>query len=121
MITESKRRFPAEWEKQDGILLCFPHNGNDWPGKYEAIQWAFVEFIKKISLFESVYLVVADEKLQAKVSQMLITAEVELKSISFIILLTPYPPLPHKMAFMEGSLSIFCKSAALSVSVPAKE
>jgi agmatine deiminase len=32
--------------KQQGILLCFPHNGRDWPGKYEAIQWAFIEFIK---------------------------------------------------------------------------
>jgi len=37
------RRFPAEWEKQQGILLCFPHNGNDWPGKFAAIQWDFVE------------------------------------------------------------------------------
>ncbi len=53
------RRFPAEWERQKGILLCFPHNGKDWPGKYEAIQWAFVEFIKKVSLFETVFLVVA--------------------------------------------------------------
>ena len=85
MITESNRRFPAEWEKQDGILLCFPHNGNDWPGKYEAIQWAFVEFIKKVSLFEKVFLIVADDKLQAKVTQMLTAATVDLKTISFII------------------------------------
>jgi agmatine deiminase len=85
MTTESNRRFPAEWEKQEGILLCFPHNGNDWPGKYEAIQWAFVEFIKKIALFENVFLMVSDEKLQKKVSQMLTTAHVDLEAISFII------------------------------------
>lgn len=85
MTTESNRRFPAEWEKQEGILLCFPHNGNDWPGKYEAIQWAFVEFIKKVALFENVFLMVSDEKLQKKVSQMLTTAHVDLESISFII------------------------------------
>ena len=60
------RRFPAEWENQEGILLCFPHNGNDWPGKYGAIQWAFIEFIKKISVVEKVFLVVANKKLQAK-------------------------------------------------------
>jgi agmatine deiminase len=30
-----------------GKGICFPHNGRDWPGKYEAIQWAFIEFIKK--------------------------------------------------------------------------
>ena len=48
-MASTYRRFPAEWEKQQGVLLCFPHNGNDWPGKYGAIQWAFAEFIKKIS------------------------------------------------------------------------
>lgn len=81
----NSRRFPAEWEKQQGILLCFPHNGNDWPGKYEAIQWAFIEFIKKIATFEEVVLVVADEKLKAKVIGMLEIAEVNINAISFII------------------------------------
>ena len=81
----NSRRFPAEWEKQQGILLCFPHNGNDWPGKYEAIQWAFVEFIKKVTSFEEVVLVVADEKLKTKVIGMLEIAEVNIKAVSFII------------------------------------
>jgi len=79
------RRFPAEWEKQQGILLCFPHNGNDWPGKYEAVQWAFVEFIKKVAIFETVFLVVADEKLKGKVFEMLERARVNIGNISFII------------------------------------
>ena len=79
------RRFPAEWENQEGILLCFPHNGNDWPGKYGAIQWAFIEFIKKISEVEKVFLVVANKKLQEKVSEMLVMAHVSLDKISFII------------------------------------
>ena len=79
------RRFPAEWENQSGILLCFPHNGNDWPGKYEAIKWAFVEFIKKVSCYEDVYLVVADELLKDRVTEMLTMAHVELKKVSFII------------------------------------
>ena len=81
----NNRRFPAEWEKQSGILLCFPHNGNDWPGKYEAIQWAFVEFIKKVATFEEVFLIVADEKLKAKVAEMLETATVPMSNVSFII------------------------------------
>lgn len=77
--------FPAEWEKQEGILLCFPHNGNDWPGKYGAVQWAFVEFIKKIAFVEKVFLLVADEKLKAKVFGMLEMADVQLENVSFII------------------------------------
>jgi agmatine deiminase len=85
METTNNRRFPAEWENQQGILLCFPHNGNDWPGKYEAIQWAFVEFIKKVATYETVFLIVADEKLKEKVTGMLERARVNLDNLSFII------------------------------------
>jgi agmatine deiminase len=84
-MSATNRRFPAEWEKQQGILLCFPHNGKDWPGKYEAIQWAFVEFIKKVATFETVFLVVADENLQQKVTEMLTDARANLSNVSFII------------------------------------
>lgn len=84
-MSTNNRRFPAEWEKQQGIVLCFPHNGNDWPGKYEAVQWAFVEFIKKVAAFETVFLVVADEKLKEKVAEMLERARVNLQNVSFII------------------------------------
>ena len=84
-MSTNNRRFPAEWEKQQGIVLCFPHNGNDWPGKYEAVQWAFVEFIKKVATFETVFLVVADEKLKEKVSEMLEKARVDIKNVSYIL------------------------------------
>jgi len=84
-MSANNRRFPAEWENQQGILLCFPHNGKDWPGKYEAIQWAFVEFIKKVATYEKVFLIVADDKLKAKVSKMLETAAVQMTNVSFII------------------------------------
>ncbi|MFC6859605.1 agmatine deiminase family protein [Zunongwangia atlantica] len=82
---KAARRFPAEWEKQKGILLCFPENGNDWPGKYHAIQWAFVEFIKKVATYETVYLVVANHKLQDKVLDMLERTHVNLENVQFII------------------------------------
>ncbi|MFV0564499.1 MAG: agmatine/peptidylarginine deiminase [Flavobacteriaceae bacterium] len=77
--------FPAEWEQQQGVLLCFPHNGNDWPGKYKAIQWAFVEYIKKIAAVETVFLVVASNSLKEKATAMLDIAHVNLKNVSFII------------------------------------
>jgi agmatine deiminase len=80
----SNRRFPAEWERQQGVLLCFPHNGNDWPGKFGAIQWAFVEFIKKVASFEQVFLVVEDAAQELKVADMLRKGEVKLKNVSFI-------------------------------------
>ncbi|MCR8669355.1 agmatine deiminase family protein [Aestuariibaculum sp. M13] len=77
--------FPAEWEQQQAVLLCFPHNGNDWPGKYEAIQWAFVEFIKKVAAVEGVIVVVATDKLKEKVTGMLDMAHVNMEHVSFIV------------------------------------
>ena len=84
-MTTPIRRFPAEWEKQQGILLCFPHNGKDWPGKYETVQWTFVEFIKKVAIHEQVFLVVADENQKNKVAEMLEIAHVKTSHVSFII------------------------------------
>jgi agmatine deiminase len=80
----TSRRFPAEWEKQQGILLCFPHNGKDWPGKFGAVQWDFVEFIKKIAEVEEVFLLVKDKKQKNKVFEMLEKAHVNLEKLSFI-------------------------------------
>jgi agmatine deiminase len=79
------RRFPAEWEKHQAVLLSFPHDGNDWPGKYEAIKWAFVEFIKKAAASEQVILITASDSHKKKVGDLLKTAHVQTKNISYII------------------------------------
>ena len=84
-MISSNRRFPAEWEQQQGILLCFPHSGKDWPGKFEAIKWDFVEFVKKISTHEQVFLIVADQKHQENVAEMLKAAHVGLNKVFFIV------------------------------------
>ncbi len=84
----TKRRMPAEWEKQEGILLNFPHNGKDWPGKFGAIQWAFVEFIKKVSLVEKVFLIVKDDDHKSKVLDLLEIADVNIDAVQFIQLKT---------------------------------
>ena len=84
-MSSTLRRFPAEWEPQQGILLCFPANGNDWPGKYRANQWAFVEFIKKVAAFEKIWLLVADEALKERVGGMLEDAHVHPERVTFII------------------------------------
>ncbi|MEZ5072493.1 MAG: agmatine deiminase family protein [Bacteroidales bacterium] len=77
-------RFPAEWEKQQGILLCFPHNGKDWPGKYQAIQWAFVEIIKKIARVEEVHVLVAGEEVETRLRVLLRQAHVNLERVFFL-------------------------------------
>lgn len=79
------RRFPAEWEKHQATLLSFPSEGRDWPGKYHAIKWAFVEIIKKVTAFEPVVLVVKSDELREKVAVMLTQAHVDPAQVSYII------------------------------------
>jgi len=83
-----RRRFPAEFEPHKAILLAFPHEGADWPGKYEAVQWAFVEFIKKITLFEKLILIVKSEQHREKVEKKLRQAHVNRNQIDYIFLNT---------------------------------
>lgn len=53
-------RLPAEWEQHQATLLAFPHQKNDWPGKFEAAKWAFIEIIRKVADDEQVVLIVND-------------------------------------------------------------
>ena len=84
-MSEITRRLPAEWEPHQATLLCFPHNGNDWPGKYEVIQWAFIEIIRKVAEYERVLLVVKNESLQQKVHSMLQQAHANTEQVKFIL------------------------------------
>jgi agmatine deiminase len=83
-----RRRLPAEFEPHHAILLSFPHEGNDWPGKYEAIQWVLVEFIKKVTTFEKLILVVKSEEHREKAEKMFIRAHVNINQIEYIFLNT---------------------------------
>ena len=79
------RRIPAEWEKHECTLLSFPHEGKDWPGKYGAIKWVYIEIIKKITNYEPVLLIVKSEKLKDTVTGMLNQAHIDIKKVGFII------------------------------------
>ena len=34
-------RMPAEWEPQKSTWIAWPHNKEDWPGKFSKIPWIF--------------------------------------------------------------------------------
>ena len=57
-----RRRLPAEWEDQDGVLIAWPHAGTDWGPHIEEVEPVFVEIAKTISLFERCLIVVSSEE-----------------------------------------------------------
>ncbi|HLO25786.1 MAG TPA: agmatine deiminase family protein [Geobacteraceae bacterium] len=55
-----KRRLPAEWEEQDGVLLAWPHEGTDWRTHLEQVEPVFAEIAAQVSRFETVLVAAPD-------------------------------------------------------------
>jgi agmatine deiminase len=64
-------RMPAEWENHAATWLAWPHNPEDWPGKFAPIPWLYAEIVRLLSAREDVHLLVEDERALARVRSML--------------------------------------------------
>ena len=52
-------RMPAEWEPHAATWIAWPHNRDDWPGKFTPIGWVYTEIVRHLSLVERVHIVVS--------------------------------------------------------------
>lgn len=59
---KSKRRLPAEWERQGGVQLTWPHAESDWTPYLDDITRTFIQLAKAIARFEPVLIVVPDDE-----------------------------------------------------------
>ena len=57
-------RMPAEWEPHEGTWIAWPHNEDDWPGRFEPIPWVYGEIVRKLADVERVHILVRDEELR---------------------------------------------------------
>src|SRR2546422_1150045 len=64
-------RMPAEWEPERATWIAWPHHAADWPGKFAAIPWVYAEIVRHLAESESVCLLVADAKMQARARRLL--------------------------------------------------
>ena len=69
-------RMPAEWEPHDATWIAWPHNRSDWPGKFEAIPWIYVEIVRHLARVERVHILVNDEKGETKARELLVRSHV---------------------------------------------
>ena len=86
LSTPAKQGFamPAEWEMHEATWLGWPHNADDWPGKFEVIPWIYGEMVRKISAGEKVVLIIrnqSDEKFARRVFK---HVGVDLRQIRFV-------------------------------------
>src|ERR1700761_596273 len=61
-------RMPAEWAPHEATWIAWPHNRQDWPGRYAPIPWTYAEIVRKLSRVEKVRILVegAVEERQAR-------------------------------------------------------
>ncbi len=76
-------RMPAEWEPHEATWLAWPHNPNDWPGKFSSIPWLYAEIVRLLAGRERVHLMVENATMQQRVTGMLERAEANLNQVSF--------------------------------------
>lgn len=50
-------RLPAEWEKQDAVLLAWPHEKTDWAGILAQVEQVYLDITRQIIRFEPVIIV----------------------------------------------------------------
>ena len=76
-------RMPAEWERHEATWIAWPHNASDWPGKFAAIPWVYVEIVRLLAESELVHILVKDATLEQRARTMLERGGARMERVSF--------------------------------------
>src|ERR1035441_8123638 len=57
-MTAPTTRMPAEWAPHAATWIAWPHNPEDWPGKFRPIPWVYAEIARHLSRVEDVHILV---------------------------------------------------------------
>ena len=76
-------RMPAEWEPHAATWLAWPHNREDWPGKFAPIAWVYCEIVRKLARVERVRILVESEDLEQDARSKLKRAGANLDAVEF--------------------------------------
>jgi agmatine deiminase len=103
-------RMPAEWEPHEATWLAWPHNPEDWPGKFSSIPWLYAEIVRLLAAHERVHLIVENTTMQGRVTRMLERAGANLDQVSFHC-------WPTDRSWTRDSGPIFVRNAAGQVAI----
>ncbi len=76
-------RMPAEWEPHEATWLAWPHNPEDWPGKFPSIPWLYAEIVRLLTARERVHLIVENAAMERRVRSMLQRAGANPDQVTF--------------------------------------
>jgi agmatine deiminase len=103
-------RMPAEWEPHQATWLAWPHNPEDWPGKFQTIPWLYAEIVRLLAAHEQVHVLVENAKAEERVTSILARAGANLDRVSFHL-------WPTNRGWTRDSGPIFVKNARGEVAI----
>ncbi len=97
---------PAEWEPHHATWIAWPHNREDWPGKFAPIAWVYAEIVRHLHHGERVCILVQNDRLRSRARRVLKRAGVDLDQIDFF-------PFPTDRVWARDFGPIFIKRESL--------
>jgi agmatine deiminase len=79
---------PAEWQPHEATWMAWPHQRDDWPGKFLTIPWVYAEIIRHLHSGERVHLLVNDAGAEKRARAVLQKEGVALDQVRFFHLTT---------------------------------
>jgi len=76
-------RMPAEWERHEATWIAWPHNRDDWPGKFQPIPFIYADIVRHLARGEQVRIIVNDASHQRSAERTLKHAHVQLDRVEF--------------------------------------
>ena len=103
-------RMPAEWDRHEATWLAWPHNPEDWPGKFQTIPWVYAEIVRLLSAHERVHILVNDAQSEQRAQSILHRAGANLANVIF-------HQWPTNRVWTRDSGPIFVRNTAGQVSL----
>jgi agmatine deiminase len=95
---------PAEWAEHAATWIAWPHNAEDWPGKFQAIPWVYADIVRHLSRVEDVHILVNDAAAEKRARNVLTRSGANLAR-------THFHPWPTNRVWMRDSGPIFIRNA----------
>lgn len=102
---------PAEWEPHEATWIAWPHNREDWPGRFMPIPWVYGEIVRRLSRVERVRILVDDRALAEQARRVLRKVGAQMEALDFYLCPTnrvwtrDYGPIFVKNARGESALT----------------
>ncbi|MGL4550016.1 MAG: agmatine deiminase family protein [Gemmataceae bacterium] len=102
-------RMPAEWEPHRATWLAWPHQRDDWPGKFEPVPWVYTEIVRHLTRGERVC-IAATEEVASEAAEALSRAGIDPARVELL-------PFPTDRVWTRDSGPTFVRDGAALVAL----